>query len=47
MCGALLPLSQYAFMAWCSVKAQDNFNFTSTNNVFLRRAVSESVIRNE
>jgi hypothetical protein len=33
MCGALLPLSQYAFMAWCSVKAQDNFNFQPLRSV--------------
>jgi hypothetical protein len=25
--GALLLLSQYAFMAWCSVKHRDNFTF--------------------
>jgi hypothetical protein len=27
---AIPPLSQYAFMAWCSVKHRDNFNFTFT-----------------
>jgi hypothetical protein len=25
MCGAIPPLPQYAFMAWCSVKAQGQF----------------------
>jgi len=28
MSGAIPPLPQYAFMAWCLVKAQDNFTFT-------------------
>jgi hypothetical protein len=28
MLGAILPLSQYAFMAWCLVKHRDNFTFT-------------------
>jgi len=28
MRGAIPPLPQYAFMAWCSVKAWDNFTFT-------------------
>jgi len=30
MRGAIPPLPQYAFMAWCSVKKdhRDNFNFT-------------------
>jgi len=27
MGGAIPPLPQYAFMAWCLVKAQDNFTF--------------------
>jgi hypothetical protein len=27
MSGAIPPLPQYAFMAWCSVKAQGQFNF--------------------
>jgi hypothetical protein len=25
MCGAIPPLPQYAFMAWCLVKAQGQF----------------------
>jgi len=29
MSGAIPPLPQYAFMAWCLVKAQDNFTFTT------------------
>jgi hypothetical protein len=29
MSGAIPPLLQYAFMAWCLVKAQDNFTFYS------------------
>jgi hypothetical protein len=28
MCGAIPPLPQYVFMAWCLVKHRDNFNFT-------------------
>jgi hypothetical protein len=27
MRGAIPPLSQYAFMAWCFVKHRDNFTF--------------------
>jgi len=30
MSGAIPPLSQYAFMAWCLVKHRDNFTFTFT-----------------
>jgi hypothetical protein len=32
MSGTILPLPQYAFMAWCSVKKKhrDNFTFTLT-----------------
>jgi len=30
MCGAILPLPQYASMAWCSVKTKKHrVNFTS------------------
>jgi hypothetical protein len=28
MCGAMPPLTQYIFMAWCLVKHRDNFIFT-------------------
>jgi len=28
MRGAIHPLLQYAFMAWCLVKHRDNFTFT-------------------
>jgi hypothetical protein len=28
MRGAILPLPQYAFTAWCLVKHRDNFTFT-------------------
>jgi hypothetical protein len=28
MRGAIPPLFQYAFMAWCLVKYRDNFTFT-------------------
>jgi hypothetical protein len=28
MRGAISPLPQYAFMAWCLVKHRDNFTFT-------------------
>jgi hypothetical protein len=31
MCGAILPLPKYAFMAWCSVKKQHKDNFTLTS----------------
>jgi hypothetical protein len=27
MCGAIHPLLQYVFMAWCLVKHRDNFTF--------------------
>jgi len=27
MSGAVSPLAQYAFMAWCLVKHRDNFTF--------------------
>jgi hypothetical protein len=30
MRGAIPPLPQYAFMAWCLVKHRDNFTFTFT-----------------
>jgi hypothetical protein len=30
MRGAILPLSQYVFMAWCLVKYRDYFSFTFT-----------------
>jgi hypothetical protein len=30
MRGAIPPLSQYAFMAWCSVKTKHRVNFTFT-----------------
>jgi len=32
MCRTIPPLSQYAFMAWCSVKAQGQFYLTFTTN---------------
>jgi hypothetical protein len=28
MCGAIPPLPQYVFMAWCLVKHMNNFTFT-------------------
>jgi hypothetical protein len=28
MRGAILPLPQYVFLAWCLVKQRDNFTFT-------------------
>jgi hypothetical protein len=31
MRGAIPPLLQYVFMAWCLVKHRDNFNFTLYN----------------
>jgi hypothetical protein len=33
MRGAILPLPQYAFMAWCLVKHRDNFTFTFNHRV--------------
>jgi hypothetical protein len=30
MSGAIPPLLQYAFMAWCLVKRRDNFTFAFT-----------------
>jgi hypothetical protein len=40
MRGAIPPLPQYAFMAWCLVKHRDNFTFTlSTGRVSLRPSV--------
>jgi hypothetical protein len=35
MCGALPPLPQYVFMAWCLVKHRDNFTFTFTNGIMI------------
>jgi hypothetical protein len=32
MSGAIPPLLQYVFMAWCLVKHRDNFTFTFTVN---------------
>jgi hypothetical protein len=44
MCGDILPLHQYAFMAWCSVKAQGQLYLLSETKVDLgaarRRVVS-------
>jgi hypothetical protein len=31
MRGAILPLPQYAFIAWCLVKHRDNFTFNFLN----------------
>jgi hypothetical protein len=28
ICGVIIPLPQYVFMAWCLVKHRDNFIFT-------------------
>jgi hypothetical protein len=36
MSGAIPLLPQYAFMAWCSVKAQGQFTFTFENNIVRR-----------
>jgi hypothetical protein len=35
MSGAILPLPQYAFMAWCSVKHRDNFTLFVTKDLQL------------
>jgi hypothetical protein len=37
MRGAIPPLPQYVFMAWCLVKHRDNFTFTFTLNVVLQK----------
>jgi hypothetical protein len=34
MSGAILPLPQYVFMAWCSVKAQEQLYFYFTRYLF-------------
>jgi hypothetical protein len=36
MRGAIPPLSQYAFMAWCLVKHRDNFTFICWPHVYMR-----------
>jgi hypothetical protein len=41
MRGAIPPLSQYAFMAWCSVKAQGQLYL----HLYLTLAISEVVTR--
>jgi hypothetical protein len=35
MCGAVSPLPQYAFMAWCLVKHRNNFTFAFYLDVYL------------
>jgi hypothetical protein len=45
MCGAILPLSQYTFMAWCSVKAQGQL-FNITYNVRYEMAKSGKAFEN-
>jgi hypothetical protein len=40
MSGALPPLSQYAFMAWCSVKAQGQFLSLPVLEVHITRAMN-------
>jgi hypothetical protein len=37
MSGALTPLSQYAFMAWCSVKHRDTFTMDNIFELFRRK----------
>jgi hypothetical protein len=49
MSGAIPPLPQYAFMAWCSVKIKrrDNFTFTLTpllQSMFFPQAEEPSFI---
>jgi hypothetical protein len=33
MLGAMPPLPQYVFIAWCLVKHRDNFTFTSSDRI--------------
>jgi hypothetical protein len=33
MCGAIPPLPQYVFMAWCFVKHRDNFTSSFTLDI--------------
>jgi hypothetical protein len=39
MLGAISPLPQYVFMAWCLVKHRDNFTFTFTYGVKLETII--------
>jgi hypothetical protein len=38
MSGAVLPLPQYAFMAWCLVKHRDNFTFLRLHGVIVKHS---------
>jgi hypothetical protein len=45
MRGAIPPLPQYAFIAWCLVKHRDNFTFTFMNGKtksFIQKKNSEN-----
>jgi hypothetical protein len=46
MRGAVLSLSQYAFMAWCSVKKwhRDNFTFPSNASLYMVRKEGTIII---
>jgi hypothetical protein len=37
MRGAIPPLPQYVFIAWCSVKHRNNFTFTVQSNLSVSR----------
>jgi hypothetical protein len=39
MRGATHPLTQYAFMAWCSVKKKHRDNFTFTDSIMLQSLI--------
>jgi hypothetical protein len=43
MRGAIPPLSQYAFMAWCLVKHRDNFAFYVLKIIAMNDAPTENV----
>jgi hypothetical protein len=43
MSGAIPPLSQYTFIAWCLVKIRDNFTVYFISLRFMKRRVSDKV----
>jgi len=46
MSGAIPPLPQYAFMAWCLVKHRDKFTFTF-NNCYIILTIDEDIFSEE
>jgi hypothetical protein len=47
MHGAIIPLSQYTFMAWYLVKQRDNFTFLKLNKTVVKETShgSESLLK--